>query len=261
MADRGRGGGHGGGQKDTEQVYLIRRIVAIAIAVLVLFSCVMIARATIAGISSFRQALSAKPEPEPKVKRLKPKPKPKPKVVVAWQPSHQDDTGDGNWHEYAIAGSIVDFTMAAAKKVKSIKAWDISDGLSGSNSYSPEPSNLQAFDRELAIANARRATYFISIHIGNSGDSGVQGFYTPADSSSKILAERLVIAIATKTGMPSKGVSEEKLYSLDATRNKAQYRVLLEIGGSEEDIQYLQDKANQRKVATALAGVVDGLAP
>jgi len=244
-----------------QQVYLIRRVAAIAVAVVVLFACCMIGRATVDAINSFRAALSAKPEAEPKVQRLKPKPKPKPKVVVAWQPSHQDDTGDGEWHEYKIAGAIVDSAIAAAKKVKSVKAWDIADGLSGSNSYSPEPTNLQAFDKELAIANSAKAMYFISVHIGNSGESGVQGFYTPGDSSSKILAERLVIAIASKTGLPSKGVSESKLYSLDPDKNKAQYRVLLEIGGSEEDIQYLQDRKNQRKVAAALAGVIDGLAP
>lgn len=260
MAERGGAARRGGGQKDMQQTYLIRRVVAIVVAVLVLFSCCMIGRATIAAISSFREQLAAKPEEAPKVQRLKPKPKPvaKPKVVVAWQPSHQDDTGDGEWHEYKISGAIVDYAISAAAKVKSVKAWDISSGLSGSNSA---PSNTEAFDRELATANAAKATYFVSVHVGTDGESGVKGFYMPGDSGSKILAQRLVAAVAAKTGAPNKGVEEQELYSLEHDKNKAKYRVLVEVGGSDEEIQKLQVKKAQQDIGKALASVVNALAP
>lgn len=250
-----------GREKDLQQVFLIRRLAAIAIAVLALFACCLVGRWTWSGVVSFREQLAAKPEPEPKVQRLKPKPKPKPKVVVAWQPSHQDDTGDGEWHEYKMAGEIVDAAMSAATKVKSVKAWDISNGLSGSNSYSPEPSNVQSFDKELAIANGAKATYFISVHIGDTGESGVEGFYMPGDSTSKMLAQRLVIAVASKTQLPSKGVSESRLYSLDPGKNRAKNRVLIELGGTSEDRRYLQDPANVKVIGAALAEVFNGLAP
>lgn len=258
MVERGGSARRGSGQKDMQQTYLIRRVVAVVAVVLVVFSCCMIGRATIAAISSFRESLAAKPEPAPKVERLKPKPKEKRKVVVAWQPSHQDDTGDGEWHEYKMAGAIVDYAMKAAGKVKSVKVWDISDGLSGSNS---EPSNVVAFDRELATANAARATYFISVHIGSDGDSGVKGLYPPGDTGSKMLAQRLVAAMAAKTGLPSKGVEEQKLYSLERDKNKAKYRVLIEIGGSSEDVQKLQVRQEQKSAGDALASVMNGLVP
>lgn len=261
MVERGRTSERGSGPQDTQQVYLIRRVAAIAIAVLVVFSCCAAIRWTVGAIGSLREQLTAKPEPEPKVERLTAKPKPKPKVVVAWQPSHQDDTGDGEWHEYKIAGAIVDEAIKAATKVKSVKAWDIANGLSGSNSYSPEPTNLEAFDNELGIANRAGATYFVSVHITSSGNSGVEGFYMPGDATSKMFAERLVIAVASRTDLPSKGVSESKLYSIESGKNKAKYRVLLEMGGTSDDIRWLEDPANQKKVGQALANAVNELNP
>ncbi len=219
-------------------------------------------RWTIGAVSDLRKALAEKPAPVPKVERTKPKPvPPKPKPIVAWQPSHQDDTGDGEWHEYKIAGEIVDFATAEATATKSVKAWDIDDGLSGSNSYSPEPSNVKAFDKEIAIANTARAKYFISVHIGNDGEAGVGAFYSAQDTQSKLLAEALVSAVASETPLPNKGVQESKLYSLESARNKATYRVLIEIGGTSEDITYLQSPNNRKLVGSALATVVNGLEP
>lgn len=260
MVEGGDRSRSGSGPKDMQQVYLIRRVVALAVGILVLFSCCVAARWSLNAVSSVRQQLAAKPAPEPKVQRIKPKPQPpKAKIVVAWQPSHQDDTGNGNWHEFKIAGAIVDAAMIEATATKSVKAWDISDGLAGSNSYSPEPSNTQAFDKEIAIANAARARYFISVHIGNGGSGGVEGFFMDGDGPSKLLAERLVIAIASKTSLPTRGVTGTKLYSLESRHNKAKYRVLIEIGGTSEDIAYLQEPKNQKAVAAAMAGVLNEL--
>ncbi|RJQ56326.1 MAG: N-acetylmuramoyl-L-alanine amidase [Actinobacteria bacterium] len=250
------------GPKDMQQVYLIRRVVALGVAILVLFACFAGIRWTVGTVSSLRQELAAKPAPAPKVQRTKPKPPPpKPKPVVAWQPSHQDDVGDGDWHEYRIAGEIVDFAVAEATSTKSVKVWDINDGLTGSNSYSPEPSNVKAFDVEIAQANAASAKYFISVHIGSNGESGVIAFYSAQDEQSRLLAERLVSAVASSTPLPNKGAEEAKLYSIEQPRNKAAYRVLLEIGGTSEDIAYLSDPNNRKLVGSALAGVVNGLEP
>ncbi len=249
--------------KDMQQVYLIRRVVALALAILVLFSCFAVIRWSVGALNGLRRAIAEKPAAAPKVQRTKPKPlPPKPKPVVAWQPSHQDDTGDGEWHEYQIAGEIVDMASTEATAVKSVKAWDTDDGLSGSNSYSPEPSNVEAFDKEISKANAAKAKYFISIHIGNNnGEAGVGGYYPIQDAQSKLLAEALVSAVASDTALPNRGVQESKLYSLEPSRNKAVYRVLIEIGGTDQDITYLKDPKNRKLVGSALAGVVNGLEP
>lgn len=246
-----------GGAQDIQQVYLIRRVVAVAVGIVVLLACCGVARWTLGAISAVREQLSAKPQPEPKVQRTKPKPRPpKPKPVVAWQPSHQDDTGEGAWHEYKLAGEIVDAAMAEATATQSVKAWDVDDGLTGSNTA---PSNTLAFDKEIATSNAAGAKYFISIHIGTSGESGVQGFFTAGDEQSKLLAQRLVIGVATKSQLPSRGVQASKLYSLEPSKNKAKYRVLIEIGGTQEDRSYLENPENRKLVGAALAGVVNGL--
>jgi hypothetical protein len=33
-------------------------------------------------------------------------------VIIAWQPSHQSDTGSNGWLEYVVCGDIVDHAMA-----------------------------------------------------------------------------------------------------------------------------------------------------
>ncbi len=178
--------------------------------------------------------------------------------MVAWQPSHRDDIGNGEWHDYRLSGAIVDEAMSEATATKSVKAWELNMGLSGSNLL-PDASNTEAFDKELVIANQARARYFISIHIGSDGESGIKGYFTPGDRASKVLAQRLVLAVSTKTSLPNKGLSAEKLYSLQPDRNKATYRVLLEIGGAEEDVAYLQNPVNRKIVGGALAGVLNEL--
>ena len=72
--------------------------------------------------------------------------------VIAWQPSHQDDTGDKRWHEYKVCGSIVDVAIAALPEYRHVKAWEISMGLTGTNTYRPRPMNTKAFDAETKLA-------------------------------------------------------------------------------------------------------------
>lgn len=178
------------------------------------------------------------------------------KVVVAWQPSHQDDTG-ANWHEYLICSDIVDRTIAKATSVTNVKCWDTAHGLTGSNNYRPNPTNLIAFDTEVEQANRAGASYFISIHNDGGAPSGILGEYLPGDEAGKKLAESLVNAICSKTGLPNRGLRAVRLYSLESSRNSAQYKCLLEIGDNEKDRAFLENSHNRDLVAQAIAEVVN----
>jgi len=178
-------------------------------------------------------------------------------VVVAWQPSHQDDTGR-DWHEYKICGDIVDKAISKAKSVQNVKCWDLTHGLTGSNNYRPVPTNTIAFDSEIEQANQAGATYFISTHNDGGAPSGVLGEYLPGDDAGKKLAEELVNALCAKTGLPNRGLRQVRLYSLESPRNKAQNKCLLEIGDNEKDRVFLQNPNNQDLIGQVLADVVNG---
>lgn len=178
------------------------------------------------------------------------------KVVVAWQPSHQDDTG-ANWHEYLICSDIVDRTIAKTTSVNNVKCWDTAHGLTGTNNYRPSPTNTVAFDSEVRQANQAGASYFISIHNDGGAPSGVLGEYLPGDEAGKRLAEMLVNAICTRTGLPNRGLRAVQLYSLESSRNNAQNKCLLEIGDNEKDRAFLENSNNRDLVAQAMAGVVN----
>jgi len=180
----------------------------------------------------------------------------KKKVVVAWQPSHQDDTG-ANWHEYLICSDIVDRTIAKATSVTNVKCLDTAHGLTGTNNYRPSPTNTVAFDSEVRQANQAGASYFISIHNDGGAPSGVLGEYLPGDEAGKRLAERLVSAICSKTGLSNRGLRAVQLYSLESSRNNAQYKCLLEIGDNEKDRAFLENSNNRDLVAQAMAEVVN----
>ncbi len=193
-----------------------------------------------------------------KIKPLAPEPtqqsSQKDQIVVAWQPSHQNDTGL-DWHEYLICGDIVDRAITKAVNVQNVKCWDLAHGLTGSNNYRPNPTNTIAFDTEIGQANQAEASYFISIHNDGGAPSGVLGEYLPGDEAGKNLAAELVNAVCAKTGLPNRGLRAVRLYSLESPRNKAKYRCLLEIGDNTKDRVFLEDSNNRDIIAEALAEV------
>ncbi len=173
-------------------------------------------------------------------------------TVIAWQPSHQADTG-ADWQEYVICGDIVDRAIALLPEFAHVKAWETGMGLSGSNGYRPRPKNTPAFDSEVAKANAGSATVFVSIHNDGGAPSGILGMCMPGDTVSRTLAERFKAALVAVTGLPDRGMREERLYSLESERNKAGLRLLLEIGDNKADRAFLLDDDNRQVIAQALA--------
>ena len=182
-------------------------------------------------------------------------PSPKVGLVVAWQPSHQDDTGT-NWHEYKVCGDIVDRAMRKLPQFKSVKAWDLSNGLTGSNNYLPRPKNTVAFDAELAIANRAHADVFVAVHNDGGAPSGILGEYLPGDARGAAFCRAMVAALCAKTGLPNRGERAVRLYSLEAVRNTAKYKVLMEIGDNVANRAFLMNSAKRDLAAAAMAGVI-----
>jgi N-acetylmuramoyl-L-alanine amidase len=178
-------------------------------------------------------------------------------VVVAWQPSHQDDTGSNSWHEYRICGDIAQRTIALLPKLKNVLAWETGMGLTGSNNNGG--TNRPAFNSELAKANGAGADYFISVHNDGGAPSGVLGMYLAGDEKSASVAERLARAVSKGTGLPYRGIRGHDLYSLDPKRNDAPMRILLEIGDNAQDRVFLEDPGGRHKIAESLAAAVRSL--
>lgn len=186
---------------------------------------------------------------------------PKKEVTVAWQPSHQDDTGDANWHEYDVCNDIVERAMPLCTRVENVKCWDISHGLTGTNNYRPQPTNTVAFDVEIAQANQAQADYFISVHNDAGAPSGILGICMPDDPVSYAYLEQIINTLCARTGMPSRGIWTVRLYSLEPERNNCPCRVLLEIGDYQSDYERLMNPEFRQLVAEALAEVVNSLPP
>jgi hypothetical protein len=180
-----------------------------------------------------------------------------PKLAIAWQPSHQDDTGFNSWHEYRICGDIVKRTMSLLTTHDNVLAWQTGMGLTGSNKYGG--SNVKAFDWEVAAANNAHAYLFISVHNNGASPSGVLGMYFIGDHTSAKVAEQLARGICAGTGLPFLGLQGQDLYSLDPGRNKAPIRVLLEIGDNVRDRAFLEDAASRQQIAEALAKTLQSL--
>ncbi len=192
----------------------------------------------------------------------KPEPKPERKqVTVAWQPSHQDDTGDASWHEYEVCNDIVERAMALSVEVNNVKCWDISHGLTGTNRYNPQPTNTPAFDVEIAAANQARADYFISVHNDGGAPSGILGLCMPGDSLSRTYLEQAVASLCASTGLPNRGIWEVRLYSLEPDKNSCPVRFILEIGDNVKDRDKLMDPGFRQLVARTLADFVNKLPP
>lgn len=172
--------------------------------------------------------------------------------VVAFQPSHQDDTGPAGWHEYRVCGDIAQRAIALLEgsPFETVLAWETGMGLTGSNN---DGSNAAAFDSEIGRANDAGADYFISIHNDGSAPSGVLGMYFTGDARSAELAETLARSVSRQIGLPYRGIRGSPLYSLDPSRNHAPVRVLLEIGDNVQDRAFLEDPVGRQKIAAVLA--------
>lgn len=192
-------------------------------------------------------SIAATPLPEP--------PAP-PRAVIAWQPSHQGDTGYDGWREYEICGDIMERTIAALGDFSHVRAWTLEHGLTGSNSYARGPSNTKAFDVELELANTGGADVFISLHNDGGAPSGVLGMCMPGDAESRALTEQLVASVCAATGLPNRGIREERLYSLEPDKNHAELRLLLEIGDNQRDRALLEEPAKRQVIAEAIASGV-----
>lgn len=182
-------------------------------------------------------------------------------LVVAWQPSHQDDTGFNGWHEYRVCKSIAKRAMAELPEVRHILAWETGMGLTGTNNYRPSPTNTRAFDSELARANRAGADVFLAVHVNGGAPSSQFAEVMPGDERSEAVAKRIVKALEHATGIPSQGVLPMRLYSLEPERNEAPIRILLEIGDNEADRDYLMNPAGREEIAAALADVIRTLKP
>jgi len=172
--------------------------------------------------------------------------------VVAFQPSHQDDTGAADWHEYRICGDIAQRTISLLRgsPFETVLAWETGMGLTGSNNNG---SNAAAFDSEIGKSNDAGADYFISIHNDGSAPSGVLGMYFTGDARAAELAETMARSVSRQIGLPYRGIRGRPLYSLDAGRNHAPLRILLEIGDNVQDRAFLEDPAGRQKIAAALS--------
>jgi hypothetical protein len=177
--------------------------------------------------------------------------------VIAWQPSHQDDTGYDDWHEYLICKDIVDRTIALAPRFRHVIAWETGMGLTGTNNRGG--TNRDAFDSELRIANEAGADCFISIHNDGSSVSGVMGMYFSGDSASAQVADALAEAIAEGLGFRHRATVGRDLYSLDPVRNNSPIRVLLEIGDNLRDRALLEDPQGRARIASLLAAALSSV--
>jgi hypothetical protein len=179
------------------------------------------------------------------------------RAVVAFQVSHQADTGFEGWQEWAVSGDIALRAMSEIHFASTALAWDLSGDLFGTNRYEPEPTNVPAFDSEIEFANAQRADIFIAMHNDGGAPSGVFALVIPGDTGSAELAQRIVDRAAECTGLPNRGVREVRMYSLEAPRNTATYRILLEMGDNVADRAFLEDPRGRAAFASAIVEVLD----
>ncbi|NTU71561.1 MAG: N-acetylmuramoyl-L-alanine amidase [Coriobacteriia bacterium] len=173
--------------------------------------------------------------------------------MIAWQPSHQADTGYRGYAEYKVCGDIVDRTIEALPEFEHVKAWETGMGLTGSNNYRPSPRNPAAFDSELAKSNRAKADVFISIHNDGGAPSGVLGECMPRDARSRALTRALVSALSDDLRIRDRGIRTLRLYSLEKSRNHAKYRVLLEVGDNEADRKLLTSPSGRQRIAESIA--------
>jgi N-acetylmuramoyl-L-alanine amidase len=174
--------------------------------------------------------------------------------VIAWNPSHQDDTGRSGWHEYAICGDIAKRTMKLLPGFKNVLCWRTDMGLAS--------SDAAALKAECEKASAARAQVFIALHVDGGAASGVSGYYCEGDSTSAHYAETLLRSVATSMGMAFLAVKPRSdLLVLEPANNKARIRVLLELGDNVADRKLLSSAKGRQRLAAALAKALKENAP
>jgi N-acetylmuramoyl-L-alanine amidase len=170
-------------------------------------------------------------------------------TVIAWNPSHQDDTGTDGWHEYLVCGAIANKTMALLPGFTNVLCWETGMGLTSDSGA--------ALKSECDKANAAGAEVFIAVHINGGGGSGYAGYYYTGDSSSASYVDALLKSVAASMGKTLRYVKpRSNLFVLDPANNHARLRVLLELGDNATDRKKLTSAAGQQKLAEALAKAV-----
>jgi N-acetylmuramoyl-L-alanine amidase len=169
--------------------------------------------------------------------------------VIAWNPSHQDDTGGHGWHEYAVCGDIAKRTIALLTDFTNVLCWRTDMGLTSSGDA--------ALRSECDQANAAHAQVFIAVHVNGGAPSGVSGEYYAGDSASARYAEALLRSVATTVGMTFLYVRPRSdLFVLKPANNDAPIRVLLELGDNVGDRALLMSAKGRQRLAAALARAV-----
>ena len=174
-------------------------------------------------------------------------------IVLAWTPSHQDDTGR-DWHEYAICGDIVKRAMALLPEYENVLCWETKMGLSSSN-----PEALKSECDQVAASHAQ---IFISIHVNGGDAQGFTARYYSGDTASGRYADALLKSIGETMDMKyTKAHGTADLYVLNPNRNPAPIRVLLECGTNEIDRPWLSTKSGRQKLAAAIVKAIRGNTP
>ena len=175
-------------------------------------------------------------------------------TVIAWNPSHQDDTGPNGWYEYAVCGEIAQLTMALLPDFTNVLSWETGTGLASRSE--------SALESECDQAKAAHAQIFIAVHVNGGAASGFTGLYHTGDSPSAHYAEALLRSVAATMGMTFFDVKPRSdLFVLDPANNQAPIRVLLELGDNVADRALLVSEKGQRRLAAALAKAVDENVP
>ncbi len=203
------------------------------------------------------------------------------KPVIIWQPSHQTNTGV-DFSEAATCNAIVEAAMKTKPHLKEYKVWSLGvAGLHhadvGSNTVVEHTSaiidgQLSGYAYELRESNKRNPQVFIAVHNnGGTKRNAVWGYIHYGDAfeaENRVLAARLIKAIASVTDLENRGVlldsttgrndyrcaatGKLSFYSLDEHVNTAKYRVLLEIGDNAVSRVLLQDPARQKLMGEAI---------
>jgi hypothetical protein len=210
--------------------------------------------------------------------------------VIAYQPSHQADTGE-NFNEAEVSNAIAEGAIAAASpSLKIHKVWSYDQqGLhhsrAGSNtkiehtSALDESGAISGYAYEIRESNRLAPDIFIAFHNnGASNQNACWGFVhegDPSESTNRRLAALLVEAIAEVSGLKNAGVHGDSepnrndyrcsitgklsFYSLDENVNNAPVRVLLEIGDNALSRDILLDKEMQKKIGAAVQKALEGV--
>ncbi len=171
------------------------------------------------------------------------------KVVIAWNPSHQNDNGDAAWHEYAVCGDIVKRAMALLPDYTNVLCWETGMGLTS--------HNTAAMAAEVATANAAGAQVFISIHVNGGTPSGIGGDVWHTDALSLRYCDAMVASMHGYTGLRARyTLLRDDLYVLNPAYNKAPVRVLFEMGDNISDRALLDSATGRQMLAAGLAKAV-----